>query len=53
MENIYYYTKSIDIYLNIYVNNVLTQKKNDAENFIKSPRKPSNLPNFLMHANFM
>lgn len=53
MENIYYYTKSIDIYLNIYFNNVLTQKKNDAENFIKSPRKPSNLPNFLMHANFM
>lgn len=32
---------------------ILTQKKNDAENFIKSPRKPSNLPNFLIHANFM
>lgn len=31
MENIYYYTKSIDIYFNIYFNNVLTQKKN-AEN---------------------
>lgn len=32
---------------------ILTQKKNDAENFIKSPRRPSNLPNFLLHANFM